>query len=129
MEAQKPSTPEPSPSLRKEAKVYELRTYYAMPGKLEELHKRFRDHTMKIFAKHGMKVTGFWGPIDKEQGSDNTLIYVLEFSSRDAMTKAWADFRKDPEWQAVSKASEVNGKLVEKVVSVVMGDTDYSKIH
>ena len=129
MEAQKTTTPAPSPSLRHEAKVYELRTYYAMPGKLEDLHKRFREHTMKIFAKHGMKVTGFWGPADKEQGSENKLIYVLEFSSREAMTKAWADFGKDPEWQAARKASEANGKLVEKVESIVMGDTDYSKVH
>ena len=129
MEAQKPSTPAPSPSLRKDSKVYELRTYYAMPGKLEDLHTRFRDHTMKIFAKHGMKVVSFWGPIDKEQGADNKLIYVLEFANREAMAKGWADFRNDPDWKTASKASEMDGKLVEKVESVVMSETDYSRIH
>lgn len=129
MEAQKPSTPAPSPSIKKDSKIYELRTYYATPGKLEDVHKRFRENTMRIFTKHGMKVVGFWGPIDKEQGSENKLIYILEFDSREAMTKAWAAFGKDPEWQAVAKASQLNGKLLEKVESIVMGETDYAKIH
>jgi uncharacterized protein (DUF1330 family) len=121
-------TPAPSPSLVKDERVYELRTYYAADGKMEALHSRFRDHTMKIFAKHKMKVVGFWGPVDKEKGSENTLIYILEFPSRDAMKAAWDSFRKDPEWQAVAKASEVNGKLTSKVDSIVMKATDYEKM-
>ena len=125
MEAQ---TPSPSPSLVKTERVYELRTYVAAEGKLEALHARFRDHTMKISAKHHMKVVGFWGPVDKEKGSENTLIYVLEFPSIDAMKTAWAAFHKDPEWTAAQKASEVNGKLTTKVESVVMKATDYEKI-
>lgn len=125
MEAQ---TPAPSPSLVKDDRVYELRTYVAAEGKMEALHTRFRDHTMKIFAKHHMKVVGFYGPVDKEKGSENTLIYILEFPSRDAMKAAWDAFRKDPEWQAAAKASEMNGKLTSKVESVVMKATDYEKI-
>ena len=125
MEAQ---TPAPSPSLVKGERIYELRTYVAAEGKLEALHARFRDHTMKIFAKHHMKVVGFYGPVDKEKGAENTLIYILEFPSIDAMKSAWAEFRKDPEWTAAQKASEVNGKLTTKVESVVMKATDYEKI-
>src|SRR5262249_9409013 len=89
----------PSPSLVKGGKCYELRTYTAAPGKLEELHKRFRDHTMKLFKKHGMEVVGFWGPTDKEKGSENTLVYVLAFPSREARDKAWKAFQADPDWQ------------------------------
>ena len=125
MEAQ---TPSPSPSLVKDERIYELRTYVAAEGKLEALHARVRDHTMKIFAKHHMKVAGFYGPADKEKGSENTLIYILEFPSVDAMKTAWAAFRKDPEWMAAQKASEVNGKLTTKTESVVMKATDYEKI-
>src|ERR1700736_1493151 len=95
------------------AQVYELRTYHAFPGKLEDLHKRFREHTIEIFARHGMKVVGFWAPTDKDKGADDTLIYVLEFPSREAATASWKAFRDDPEWQKVSKASEANGKLVD----------------
>ncbi len=123
--AQKPEEA-PSPSLVKDGHCFELRTYHAMPGKLEELHKRFRDHTLTIFARHGFKVVGFWGPTDKAAGSESTLIYLLEFPSREAATKAWDAFRKDPEWQSVQKASEANGKLVEKVDSVFMAATDYA---
>ena len=131
MDAQAPKnqlTPAPSPSLVKDERVYELRTYHAAPGKLEEVHKRFREHTMEIFKKHHLKVVGFWGPVDKEKGSEDLLIYVLEFPSRAALTAAWDAFRKDPEWQAVAKASEANGKLVTKVDSVIMKATDYEKL-
>ena len=116
----------PSPSLAKDSRCFELRTYYAASGKLEELHARFRNHTLKLFKKHGMEVVGFWGPTDKERGSENTLVYILAFPSRDARDKAWIDFRSDPEWQAVAKDSEKNGKLTEKIDSVIMMATDYS---
>lgn len=118
----------PSPSLSKDSRCFELRTYYAAPGKLEELHARFRNHTMKLFKKHGMEVVGFWGPTDKDKGSENTLVYVLAFPSREAREKAWQQFRTDPEWQAVAKESEKNGKLTEKIDSVIMNATDYSPV-
>jgi len=116
----------PSPSLAKNSRCFELRTYYAAPGKLEELHARFRNHTLKLFKKHGLEVVGFWGPTDKEKGSENTLVYILAFPSREARDKAWRDFRGDPDWQAVAKESEKNGKLTEKIDSVIMMSTDYS---
>lgn len=119
----------PSPSLRKDGPCYELRTYYAMPGKLEALHARFRENTLRIFAKHGMKVAGFWGPTDKKQGSESKLIYLLEFPNREAAIASWKAFHDDPEWQKVAKASEANGKLVEKVDSIFMASTDYSPVH
>lgn len=118
-------TPAPSPSLKKEAKIYELRIYHAAPGKLEALHNRFRQHTMGIFKKHGIHVIGFWGPTDKEKGAENQLIYVLEYASRDAREKAWKAFAADPDWQAARKASEVDGRLAEKVESIYMGEVDY----
>jgi uncharacterized protein (DUF1330 family) len=118
----------PSPSLAKGSRCFELRTYYAAPGKLEELHARFRNHTLKLFKKHGFEVIGFWGPTEKEKGSENTLVYVLAFPSREAREKAWRDFRNDPDWQAAAKESEKNGKLTEKIDSVVMMATDYSPV-
>jgi hypothetical protein len=105
--------------------VYELRTYTAPDGKLGELHSRFRDHTMRIFNKHGMKSVIYLAPQDAPD-SQNTLIYVLEHPSREAAKKAWADFQADPEWVKVSADSQVNGKIVSKVVSVFADPTDYS---
>jgi NIPSNAP len=106
-------------------KVYELRTYTAPDGKLPNLQARFRDHTIRIFNKHGMKSVLYMTPQDAPD-SQNTLIYVLEHPSREAAKKAWADFAADPEWKKVSEESQVNGRIVSKVVSVFGDPTDYS---
>ncbi len=105
--------------------VYELRTYTAPEGKLGDLHARFRNHTLGIFNRHGMKNVIYMTPQDAPD-SANTLIYVLEHPSREAAKKAWADFSADPEWQKVRTESEVNGRLTTKVVSVFADPTDYS---
>jgi hypothetical protein len=118
-------TPAPSPSLKTTGKFYELRIYHAAPGKLEELHNRFRQHTNKLFVKHGMEIVGFWGPTDKEKGSATDLIYVLAYPSREAREKSWKGFAADPVWLEARKASEVNGKLTDKVESIYMGEVDY----
>ena len=109
------------------AKVFELRTYTAPEGKLPNLQARFRDHTRRIFDKHGMKSIGYWVPQDAPQ-HDNTLIYILEHKSRDAAKQSWAAFQKDPEWQKVANESQVDGKIVARVESVFMDATDYSAI-
>jgi hypothetical protein len=107
----------------KDTRVFEIRTYYAAPGKLDALHARFRDHTCKLFEKHGMTNIGYWVPIDNP---DNKLIYILAFPSREAREKSFKAFGADPEWQRAFKASEVDGKLVAKVESVFLSATDYS---
>ena len=107
------------------ARVFEIRTYTAAEGKLDELHARFRDHTMRLFEKHGMTNVGYWSPMD-EPATQNTLIYILAHESRDAASKSWAGFRADPEWHKARDASEVNGKLTAKVESVYATATDYS---
>ncbi len=113
-----------SPSVAKDSRCFEMRTYYTMPGKLEDLNKRFRDHTCALFQKHGIELVGFWIPQDK----DNTLVYILAHKSREAAKKSYASFGSDPEWKKVVSESEANGKLVEKIESVFMSATDYSAI-
>jgi hypothetical protein len=115
-----------SPSVARDSRAFEMRTYYAAPGKLEALNARFRDHTCRLFKKHGMEIVGFWIPNDKDKGAENKLIYILAHQSREAAKKSFDDFGKDPEWQKARSESEANGKLVEKVESVFMSATDYS---
>lgn len=105
--------------------VYELRIYHAAPGKLEQLLARFRDHTIKLFERHGMKNVAYWTPVDEPQKSD-TLIYILQHPSRAAAEANWKAFQDDPEWKSVKAKSEENGKLVEKVDSTFMSLTDFS---
>jgi NIPSNAP protein len=116
----------PGTSLAPDSRCFELRTYTAPPGKLQALHARFRDHTNALFAKHGMTVVGFWVPSEEDKGAANTLVYLLAFPSRAAHDKAWDEFRADPAWIAARTASEVDGKLTDKIDSLILTATDYS---
>ena len=107
------------------ARVFELRTYVAPPGQLPALHRRFREHTMELFARHGMTNVGYWTPQDSTR-RENTLVYLLAYPSRQAARDSWAAFTADPEWQRVRTESEANGKIVEKVESVFLDPTDFS---
>jgi hypothetical protein len=118
-------SPAPAAHAQSPARVFEIRTYTANEGKLSELHARFRNHTLRIFEKHGMTNVGYWSPEDAPL-SQNTLIYILAHESRDAARKNWAAFVQDPDWQKVQKESEANGKLVAKIDAVFMDATDYS---
>lgn len=106
-----------------DTRCFEMRIYYAAPGKLADLNARFRDHTCKLFAKHGIESIGYWMPLDNP---DNKLIYVIACPSREARDKSFKAFGADPEWQAAHKASEANGKLVNNIDSIFMTATDYS---
>jgi hypothetical protein len=109
-------------------RVFELRTYTAAPGKFDALHKRFRDHTLKLFEKHGITNIGYWVPADPPN-SENTLIYLIAHKDREAAKKSWADFGADPDWQAVRKASMADGtSLTTKVESVFLNPIDYSPL-
>jgi hypothetical protein len=116
------SAVQPAPS-----KVYEMRTYTATEGKFEAVNARFRDHTVKLFEKHGMKNVGYWTPVEGPTAG-TTLIYILEHRSRDAAKASWAAFSADPEWRKARAESEAQGRIVAKADSVFLTATDYSPI-
>ena len=111
-------------TLSAENRVFELRTYTAPDGKLPNLLARFRDHTVKLFEKHGMQNVGYWVPKDQP----NTLIYIVAHKSTDAAKASWDAFRKDASWAKVKAESEASGKIVDKVTSVFMDPVDFSKL-
>lgn len=106
-----------------DGRLFEMRIYSAAEGKLDDLHARFRDHTTKLFEKHGITNIGYWTPINNE---DRQIIYVLAYPSREAREQSWKNFAADPEWIQAKQASEVDGKLVDKVVTKFLQVTDYS---
>jgi hypothetical protein len=111
-------------------RVFELRTYHAAPGKLKALEARFRDHTMKLFEKHGITNIGYWTELSPKQ-EDERLIYIIAFPSKEAADKSWKEFQGDPEWKKVREESEKDGPLLRKdnpVESVYLRPTDYSPI-
>lgn len=111
-----------------DARVFEMRTYVCHPGKLEALKARFRDHTIRIFKRHGMESIGYWVP--QNDGKDTTLIYIIAHRSRAQADENWKAFRADDEWKKVAAESEVKagGKIVEKIVSVYMDPAEFSQI-
>ena len=113
----------PSSAAEKDTRCFEMRTYFAAPGKLDDLLARFRDHTVKLFEKHGITNIGYWVPIENK---DNKLVYVIAFPNREAREKSWRGFGADPDWQRALKASEEKGKLLTKAESVFLGATDFS---
>lgn len=108
-------------------RLFEMRTYVANDGKMADLHKRFREHTNKLFVKHGMELIGYWTPVDGADAA-NTLVYILAYPNKESREKSWKGFMADPDWQAAYKASHAAGPLVKKVESKFLNPTDYSPI-
>ncbi|HEY1121328.1 MAG TPA: NIPSNAP family protein [Haloferula sp.] len=107
----------------RDTRLFELRTYHAEPGKLDALLTRFRDHTCKLFEKHGMTNVGYWVPVENK---DNLLVYLLAYPDRAARDAAWKGFLGDEDWKKAAAASEVNGKLVGKIDELYLTATDFS---
>ena len=108
-------------------RVFELRTYTTLPGRLDALHARFAGHTIRLFEKHGMTNIGYFTPREAPL-SENTLIYLLAHDSREAADASWAAFMADPEWQEAAEASQRDGQILERVESVFMDPTEYSQL-
>jgi hypothetical protein len=105
-----------------QAEVYEMRTYTTHEGKLPDLHARFKDHTIQLFEKHGMRNVAYWVPVD----TPNTLIYIIAHKDRESAQNNWRAFGSDPQWQAVAKASNANGPILAGIENVFMTKTEYS---
>src|SRR5579863_2581916 len=105
-------------------RVFELRVYHAVPGKLPALESRFRDTTSKLLAKHDLKVLGYWVPEDAP-AFDNTFIFMLAHSSREEAKKNWDAMWADPEFQEVLKTEQAS-KTVEKIDETYMRPSDFS---
>ncbi|MDP1932718.1 MAG: NIPSNAP family protein [Gammaproteobacteria bacterium] len=108
-------------------KVFELRTYKSTPGNLNKLLTRFRDHTMRIFEKHGMTNIGYWIPTDETESAD-TLVYLLSHDSQEAAMNSWRAFSQDPEWQKVNTDSNANGPILDSVQRKFMTAADFSQM-
>ena len=109
-------------NIASDSRCFELRTYTVRaegPGSIDVLHDRFRQHTNRLFRKHGMTIVGFWQPLNS--GMERTLTYVLAYKDGAARDAAWNAFRTDPDWKEVTSKMQV-GTQVE---SVFMNSTDY----
>ena len=104
--------------------IYELRTYEAAPGKLQALQARFRDHTMRLFERHGLEAVGFW--TYAHGGWSDQLVYLMRFDDMADRDAKWAAFGADPDWQSARAESEHDGPLTTRIRSDLLRATDYS---
>lgn len=109
-----------------ESPVFELRVYTTHPGKMPDLMARFKNHTTKIFERHGMVNVGYWLPVEQKNG--DKLYYILKHKSRAAAEASWKAFGADPEWVKVRGESEANGPIVQGVESTFLTATEFSAI-
>jgi len=105
-------------------RVFELRVYHTVPGKVPALESQFRDTWSKLLAKHDLKVVGYWVP-EGAPARDNTFIYLVAHSSREEAKKNWDAMFADPAVEEALKSEQAN-KLVEKVESTYMRPADFS---
>jgi hypothetical protein len=108
-------------------RVFELRTYYMFPGKVDAIHARFRDYTRELFQKHGMTNVMYWYTVE-ENGEQQKLVYLLAHKDEKSGKASFEKFGKDPAWITVRDASERNGKIVQKVESVYMNPLLFSPL-
>ncbi|QRP50367.1 NIPSNAP family protein [Amycolatopsis sp. FDAARGOS 1241] len=101
--------------------LHELREYVAAPGRAAALHARFAEHTLPLFAKHGLEVVGFW----TDATDDGRLVYLLRFADAEAKSAAWAAFQADPEWKRVKAESEAGGPIVAEMHSTTLAAVPY----
>jgi hypothetical protein len=119
-----PSSAQPDPSAQSDSRVFELRTYTAGADRLNELHARFRDHTVRLLERHGATNLGYWVPADN---SDNKLMFLLSYPSQTARDRTWSALAADPEWLRAKRTSQLReGKLVDRIESTFLTATAYS---
>jgi hypothetical protein len=107
------------------SKIYELRTYIAVPGKLDAMLDRFRDHAVALFEKHGMTSIGYWVPTDDDGKRTESLVYLVAHDSREAAKKSWEAFWADPEWTAARSEGE---QVTASATWQFLEPTDFSKL-
>lgn len=119
-------SPAVKPSVHSPERVFELRTYYCLPGRLPALEDRFRNHTLKLFKKHGMTNIAYWKTVEKDN-TQPVLVYLLAHDSEAAAAKSFDAFRMDKKWIKVRDDSEKSGKIVERLESIFMKPLPFSR--
>lgn len=106
--------------------IYELRVYRTLPGRLPNLLARFRDHTLRIWDRHGIRQAGFWTTLVGENSYD--LTYMIAWESLAERETKWLAFQSDPEWQAARAASEKDGPINGAISNQLLLPTDFSAV-
>jgi len=106
--------------------IYELRIYDCLPGRLPTLLRRFTDHTLGIWDRHGIRQAGFFTTMVGEHS--NRLTYFLAWDSLAERESKWAAFVNDPAWHKARDDSERDGPILANVSSQFLTPTAFSSV-
>jgi NIPSNAP protein len=105
-------------------RLFDLRIYHAVPGKVPALVERFEDAT-SLFARHHLDVVGYW--VADDPAWKDTFVYLVAHRNRDEAKKNWDAFHADPAFQKYRDAEKAE-KLIEKDDHIYMRPTEYSEM-
>jgi hypothetical protein len=106
--------------------IYELRIYDCLPGRLPALLKRFADHTLALWDKHGIRQAGFFTTVVGE--NSNRLTYFIAWESLAEREAKWAAFVTDPAWHQVRDESERDGPIIGNLTNQLLAPTAFSSV-
>ena len=107
-------------------KIYEMRVYRCVPGRLPNLLQRFETVTLKLWDKLGIRQAGFFTTVVGE--SNQELTYFLEWTSMAERDEKWSAFQIHPVWLAARAESEKDGQIVANITSQFLTPTAFSAV-
>jgi hypothetical protein len=106
--------------------IYELRVYHCMPGRLQDLLKRYETVTLGLLRKYEIEPVAFWTVVVGESSQD--FIYVLRWQSMAEREQKWSRFQADPDWIATRHETERNGPFVASLTNSFLKPTSFSPL-
>jgi len=101
-----------------------MRVYVTSPGGLVSLNENFAKTTIPLFNRHGIRSFGYW---TEEIGTNNRLVYIVEFDDFRHREEAWASFRGDVDWQAHMRSlNQIGPPVVQRIYNTILVPTVYS---
>lgn len=92
--------------------LYEYRVYDVLPGRMEALHRRWEQVTLRLFDKHGIRLIGIWESV---VGVSSELHYILEWDDWGHRERLWSAFLQDEEWVKAKAESERDGLITARM--------------
>ena len=106
--------------------LYELRRYEAFGHNKAALHRRFAEHTTKIFDRHGFNQVAYFETVI---GDGPELTYLLGWDSLEQRQSSWDSFHADPQWKDVqAKSTAEHGLLVSRTHSSILRPLPFSPL-
>ena len=95
-------------------RVYELRIYHCLPGKLPAMEARFHDTTSKLLAKHDLNVVGYWTAEPGAPEWNDTFVFLLAHAEwRGSEKELGCDAGRS--WFSGSRSAEQREPMLDKL--------------